>query len=183
MSRLICQMGIKSGHRRSERSKGVKMKKLLIVLSTVLLVVSLTFAGCNSTPAGPSNGEEPPPTGVPKPGEWTVETFSNELYDLTFTVSPDSTGITKITFSTRGFECGGSSWSPGQVSVSNPSPWPIISDQFNIEVKVGEGGIGEKDLYLDILGWFSGTEYAYGIWEISALWIPCSSGGWEAWAP
>jgi len=96
-------------------SKEVKMQKFIIPLLTVVMVVSIIFAGCapatppEAPPEAPEAPEEPPeaPTALPKPGVWTASTGSSEFVKFEFTVDPDSTEITEISYYFEEFGCGG----------------------------------------------------------------------------
>ena len=140
------------------------MKKIIIpctVILFVLLLVALAV-GCQqqTTPA------------LPKSGEWTTTT---EFGELGFTVSPDSTGITKISFDFAEFECGGIQMSGG-MSIESETPWPITDGQFTVDTTLGP--MTPWDVVIH--GEFdqTGTQ-ASGTWEISSAGTVCS-GTWES---
>ena len=142
-----------------------KVRILTISLIAVLvLLVSMCAVACGGG-VEEDEGEAAPEPMPPQPGEWTATT---DFGELGFTVSPDSTGITKISFNFAEFECGGTQVSGG-MSVENPSLWPITDGQFTVDafISIGEVVIeGEFDQ--------DGT-YASGTWEISVC-----SGSWES---
>ena len=108
------------------------------------------------------------PPAPPEPGEWIAPTSFGQL---TFTVNPDSTGISEIFFGFENFTCAGVTYVSGGVGVESSEHWPITGDKFNIEA------------YLDpwnmiVKGQFDKTgRHASGTWEITDT--DCS-GDWEA---
>lgn len=96
------------------------MQKFLIPLLTVVMMVSIIFAGCAPAtppetppelPAAPPEEPEPPPPPppaptLPKPGEWNAATGATE-FTFTVTVNPDGTGIPNYTYKFEEFGCGG----------------------------------------------------------------------------
>jgi len=119
------------------------MQKFIIPLLTVLMVVSITFAGCapatppeqppeappeepEQPPEEPEPPEEPPeaPTALPKSGEWTASTGATE-FTFTVTVNPDGTGITNYTLEFEEFGCGGYHVGKLTSSVALGEPIPI----------------------------------------------------------
>jgi len=170
------------------------MQKFIIPLLTVVMVVSITFAGCApATPpeqppeAPPEEPELPPeepelpPTALPRSGEWTASTGATE-FTFTFTVNPDGTGIAGIYFCLTKLECDGV-----RLSVEMPLEFtqiiPITDGQFAIEdVPVAKP---QGELWsITVRGRFdeTGTQ-ASGTWEISAYGTTCLEGNWSASAP
>jgi hypothetical protein len=125
-----------------------------------------------TTPASPT----PPATTriplLPKPGEWTAATGSSK-FTFTLTVSPDSTGIAKVSFNFAEFKCGGVQ-SSGGVSVENRLLWPITGGKFNVDAEVRPWDIVIKGTFDE-----SGT-HATGTWEISSGGTSCQTGTWES---
>lgn len=130
--------------------------------------------------------EVAPPPALPKSGEWTASTGSSQ-FAFTFTVSPDSTGITEICYSLAAFECAG--WvvrvTPRTVTPSTVKspPWTITGGQFTIDfvdwlAKFPEPG---TSVGMVIKGKFDETgTHASGTWEISFKGTTCPAGTWEA---
>ena len=165
------------------------MKKFIIPLLTVVMVVSIIFAGCAPatpsetppiTPTPPETAEAPPPTALPKPGEWTVLTGLDNFM-LAFTVSPDSTGIAEISCDFKEFECMGVQISGGEKIAREPM-WPITGGQFTVDwVETMTYG---PDWDVVIQGRFDETAtHSSGTWEISSEGTICAEGTWEASAP
>jgi len=169
--------------------------KFIIPLLTVVMVVSIIFAGCAPAtppetpelpePPGPAEQppelpEEPPTPSLPKPGEWTVQTGLDKFM-LAFTVSPDGTGITEIRYSLGpAFECGDYIIIVVETTVEESTPWPITGDQFTIDL-VDLMMAAPFDLGMVIKGQFDETgAHASGTWEISADGTTCQEGTWEA---
>ncbi len=125
------------------------MQKFIIPLLTVVMVVSIIFAGCapatppetppEQPPEAPAEEPEPPPeepepppeepptppTVLPKPGEWTASTGATE-FTFTVTVNPDGTGISNYTYEFEEFGfCGG--YRVGKMTgvFTNTPPIPI----------------------------------------------------------
>jgi len=171
------------------------MQKFIIPLLTVVMVVSITFAGCVTAPpietppeAPPEEPELPPeepelpPTALPKPGVWTASTGASE-FTFTVTVSPDGTGMHQYTYEFEEFGCGGYHvgkliFALGELIPINPLPggaeFSLVDDQ---EVYSAEG----EDPLTGIRGWIhiywhiviegqfdkTGTQ-ASGTWAISS---------------
>jgi hypothetical protein len=123
------------------------MQKFIIPLLTVVMVVSITLAGCvpatppietppeappeapEAPPITPTPPETPPeapeaPTALPQPGEWNASTGATE-FTFTFTVNSDSTGITNYTLEFEEFGCGGYHVGKLTSSVGLGEPIPI----------------------------------------------------------
>ena len=164
------------------------MKKSVIPILTVVTVVSIIFAGCagGTAPAPAPTAEEPeaeaPATPeLPKPGEWAASTGSSEFV-FTFTVNPNSTGITEIYYRLAEFECRGVS-SSAESTVECIQIIPITGGQFTIESLNVARPFGER-WDLTVQGRFDETgRHASGTWEISAEGTTCQKGTWEASAP
>ncbi len=134
-----------------------------------LMAVMLCFAGCTTAPADTTTITTTVTTysGPPEPGDWTSST---EFGEMGFTVSSDSTGITKMTFSFVDFLCGGVQFS-GDVTSERDTPWPITDGQFTISVY-----IYPWDMVFQ--GEFDETgKQASGTWEVTGE--DCS-GTWES---
>jgi len=183
------------------------MKKFLIVLLTVLVVVSLTFAGCNSTTSEPPGGEEEPPPGdvepppedvepppeeepspePPRPGDWTITSWtgSRDVMVLTFTVDPHGTLITGYSYQYPGFwisDAYGDFYTDYGSTSTHGFGAPITDSQFADEVQVPR----ENETYWDLVfqGEFNETgTNASGTWEVSLEGTPYAEGTWEASAP
>ena len=189
------------------------MKKLIIALLTVVMVVSIIFAGCVTAPTPeppeqppetseqPPEEPEPPPTALPKPGYWVGQTGSSQ-FEFGFTVNPDSTEITYIRYHFEELGCGG--FQPEVmliVGVNAPrwgEPIPIhplpsgaeftVDDDREVyqETDYEKFPIETISIYWHIVieGKFDETgAHAAGTWEISAEGTTCQEGTWEASAP
>jgi hypothetical protein len=115
----------------------------------------------------PEKEEEPPTPAPPTPGEWVA---SAEFGELVLTVTPDSTGISKIALNFSGeFSCEGRSFS-GTISNESTSPWPITDGQFTVDIDMLMLG------QITIEGSFDETgNHASGTWELDTC-----SGTWES---
>jgi len=119
----------------------VKMQKFIIPLLTVVMVVSIIFAGCApatppeqppetseqppETSEQPPEEPEPPPTALPKPGVWTASTGATE-FTFTVTVNPDGTGISQYAFEFEEFGfCGDYKVGKATVAITHSEPIPI----------------------------------------------------------
>lgn len=179
------------------------MKKFIIPLLTVVMVASIIFAGCvpipeapappietppeappeapEAPPITPTLPEAPPPTALPKPGEWTASTGASEFEFTSFTVSPDSTSITLVTYDLKEFTCGPTTVS-GKASLEKSPPWTITGGQFTIDWEEYLQYGPNWDIIIQGRFDETGTQ-ASGTWEISAEGIICQEGTWEASAP
>lgn len=129
------------------------MKQLIITLLTLVVAVTLIFAGCapatppeeSATPGAqeppelpsapeeqlpeipeqPLEEPEPPPTAPPKPGVWNASTRATE-FTFNFTVNSDGTGISQYMheFTEFGY-CGGYRVGKMTSEVSLGEPIPI----------------------------------------------------------
>lgn len=132
------------------------MKTKISVFLTVCLCLYLTT--CKS-PADPSDSSNP--VYPPKPGEWTA-TISIGRFD--FTVSSDSTGISKILVYF--------SKTSGSVSTTREPPWPITNRGFKIETTFSGAQWTFEGTFAD-----SGDK-ASGTWKFVAA--NTESGSWQA---
>lgn len=135
------------------------------IVAIVVIVIIVT------QPFSPFSGEDAEI--APRPGEWAASTGCDE-FTFTFTVSPDSTGISQISLHFTEFECG---------NVETTGIWQ--SDPFD-PVKPITGG---QFSALGIQGTFDKTgTHASGTWEIDCQDLldsnnqdlPTHSGTWTA---
>jgi hypothetical protein len=144
------------------------------IIAIPLLVALVLLLGMGVGACGSGVEEEETPT-LPKPGEWVASTECSE-FTFTFTVSPDSVGIAKISYDFNEFKCPGAQHSGG-VSVERPNLWPITNGQFTVDTYIKSA----SPLDIVIQGRFDGTGmHASGTWEIGAEGTTCSAGSWEA---
>ena len=168
------------------------MKKFVIPILTVVMVVSIIFAGCAGGAEEPApeteslaptaeepEAEAPTTPELPKPGEWTASTGCSE-FAFTFTVNPDRTGIPEYSHRFAEFKCEGVQISGGYLTKVEPIR-PITGGQFTIETE--ELGFGPVRYTWDIViqGKFDETgRHASGTWEVSSEGTTCQKGTWEA---
>ena len=104
-----------------------------------------------------------------RPGEWKAVTGFG---GFAFTVNPDATGISMITFNFSDYRCGPSKLS-GKISVQKEMLWPIAKRAFVIETNL-------KLYRIIVKGNFDETgRHAQGTWQIITFGKTCS-GTWES---
>jgi len=106
--------------------------------------------------------------------EWNAST---DFGDLKFTVNPDGTAVTEVSYVFSSWTCGSATRS-GTIKVTNASGWPITDRQFTIENDLNpDPSISEM---MTISGTFdqSGNK-ASGTWEADLDDAVCS-GTWQA---
>jgi len=158
------------------------MKKLIIPLLTVLMVVSIIFAGC----FGPSVPAQPGDWFCTQPGDWFctkldgLEEVTSGVVLVAFRVNPTSTGITAVGCVFQDFTCGGINFE-GTNTVESAHPWPITRGRFTIErVTIVDTTLGP--LELTVQGKFDGTgTHASGTLEFRLEGTILTTGTWEAW--
>jgi hypothetical protein len=144
------------------------MKKVRI-FAIPLLIVLVMLVGMG---VGACGGEATP--GPPTPGGWVA---SIDIGDLSFIVSPDSTGISEVVLSITGeFKCGTHTVSDSLHGYKNPDLWLITDGRFIVEPLASTGY-----WVIDVQGEFDqdGT-HASGTWAISSEGTICQEGTWEA---
>jgi hypothetical protein len=110
------------------------------------------------------------------PSEWNVST---DFGELKFTVNPDGTGVTEITYIFSSWTCGSATMS-GTVKFSKSSGWPITDRQFTIKNTFDPPPIGSGSQVMVITGTFDETgAHASGTWEADWYGSICS-GNWQA---
>ena len=127
-----------------------------------------------STPIPPTPTPVPPtPTPAPSTsGEWTASAGFGEFI---FTVNPDSTGITEITYRFSDWTCGPVTFSGG-IKTTPTHPWLITAGKFSIDANLGV----YTTFLMTIHGEFDETGmHASGTWEADSSGTICS-GTWES---
>jgi len=167
----------------------------IALLAVLVLLVGMGVVACDgaaeeTTTPPPGGGEEtttPPPgetTTPPQSGEWVASTGSSQ-FTFTFTINPDSTGITEFYYGLFAFDCAGWVLDVIPSTVERSSPWSITGGQFTIEFLPLEYPPFESPEYgpdWDIVfqGKFDETgRHASGTWEMSVDGETCQ-GTWEA---
>jgi len=107
---------------------------------------------------------------VPVPGDWSG---SADFGTVTFFVNSTSTGISTFGYNFSEFLCGGVLRNGGTTIVRDP-PWPIIDNQFSVEIN------SDPNFEITITGTFENAgRRASGTWEAVSYGTTCS-GTWEA---
>jgi len=105
-------------------------------------------------------------------GEWIA---SPAFGSLTFVVTPDSTGISGVSFNFNHWTCGIKTLSGG-VSITHSQPEPISGNHFSFQTSIG---IPPNQDNWTINGTFSTSHNASGTWDAMVGGVPCS-GDWTA---
>ena len=115
--------------------------------------------------------------GPPMAGEWVAQTDSGE-FTFTFTINPDSTGISEFTLDFSEFYCEGVTISGSSKVTIEPMP-PITGGQFTIDTKYYLQYAPDWDIVIQGMFDEIGTQ-AFGTWQISSGETTCASGTWTS---
>jgi len=150
------------------------MRKVRI-LAIPLLVVLVLLIGMGAGACGGREGAPPTPA-LPKPGEWAASTGCSK-FTFTFTINPDSTGITEFYYCLTELKCDGV-WQSAESVVECIQIIPIAGGQFAIE----DFDVAPPERWdLTVHGSFDETgTHASGTWEISSEGTICQAGTWES---
>ena len=141
----------------------VNVKNFPVTTLGTTLVVLFTLAFPPSH-AIPEYVQRMSTSASPESGEWTASTGFGEF---TFTVNPEATGISKISFNFSNFACGPARISSGKFWVNGL--WLITDSHFTITL-----------FKIVINGSFDETaSRATGTWQIDSIETTCG-GTWES---